>query len=243
MQSPSGEPPDHGTGVDDDDPVPTSSTRHIERWARERYPRTIWLLSEPPPGRRRASANLIGPTIAQYDRLARQYPEVADRLTSFTVRPLQTGPVGGSTELAESTNDAGGRVRTITLNLNVFDQRKALSDRLNLSERLGFHPSGTSQIESVVTHEFGHHVWFLLEDEGFHPGRFVSGFSGDRRSLSEYAEIGAGRGHNRDAETFAEAFVAHYLGDERARNHPLTRSVVQYIERSVRALRARQGPT
>lgn len=143
--------------------------------------------------------------------------------------------------MAESTSDRSAQVRTITLNLNVFDQRKALVDRLRLSESLGFHPSGTSQIESVVTHEVGHHVWFLLEDEGFDPQTFVSGLGGDRRSLSEYAEIGSGRGHNRDVEAFAEAFVAHYLGDDDARDHVLTRCVVQYIERSMRALRAQRG--
>lgn len=97
----------------------------------------------------------------------------------------------------------------------------------------GWHPSGTFQIDSVITHEFGHHIWFLLEDEGFGPLAFVSQLTGNRRSLSGYAADG----ENRDAETWAEAFTAYYHGDEDSRNHALTRSVVHFIERSMRTLR------
>lgn len=96
----------------------------------------------------------------------------------------------------------------------------------------GWHPSGTSQVGSIVTHEVGHHVLFWLQDEGFDPVPFITVLATDRRGLSGYA-------NTRPEEAFAEAFVAHHLGDEEARNHPLTRTVVQFIERSMRSIRER----
>jgi len=229
-----GEARGHNTRVDDDDPVPTSSTRDIERWARRRFPQTLWRLRDPDPDRPSGAANLMGPTLAQYDRLAREYPEVAARLTFFTLEPLPTGPVGGSTTFGKSTSMEGGDVRTLSLNINVFSHRSRLIERLEPSVRRGYHPSGTSRVESTVTHEFGHHVWYLLENEGLDPRSATRAITYRPGALSLYAMANEG-------EAFAEAFLAHYLGDEAARTHPLTQGVVHYIERSMRVLRARRG--
>jgi hypothetical protein len=234
MESPPGEPPDHGTGVDDDDPVPTSSTREIERWARHRFPQTQWRLRDPDANRPSDAANLMRPTIVQYARLAREYPEVAARLTSFSVEPLPTAPAGGSTTFGKSTSVVGSNVRTLSLNVYLFSHRSRLMARLESSVRRGYHPSGTYRVESIVTHEFGHQIWYLLEDQEFDPLGATRSTTDQPATLSEYAEVS-------EAEAFAEAFLAHYLGDEAARNHPLTRGVVHYIERSMRVLRARRG--
>jgi hypothetical protein len=231
MQSPPGEPPAHGTRMDDDDPVPTTSTRAIQRWARQRYPHTTWALAELPPGNLRGAANLMVPTIAQYDRLAREYPEVVARLTSFALEPLPTAPLGGSTTFGKSTAMVGSDVRTLILNVDLFSHRTRLMARLESSVQRGYHPSGTSQVESIVTHEFGHHVWYLLEDEGFDPWSATRAIAAHPGTLSVYAMAN-------EVEAFAEAFLAHYLGDEVARRHPLTQGVVHYIEHSMRTLRA-----
>lgn len=234
MQPPPGEPPDHSAEAGDDDPVPTTSTRDIERWARRRFPRTQWRLRDPDPSRPSGAANLMQPTLVQYDRLARAYPEVAARLTAFVLEPLPLGPVGGWSIFGRSTSIVGNDVRTLSLNVNLFSHRSRLMQRLELSVRRGYHPSGTFQVESIVTHEFGHQVWYLLEDEGFDPRTATRATTDQPATLSEYAEVS-------EAEAFAEGFLAHHLGDESARNHPLTRGVVHYIEHSMRTLRARRG--
>lgn len=243
MQSPPGDPPDHGTGADDDDPVPTTSTRDIERWARRRFPRTLWTLRNVDigTGRQRISVSgapsVIAPTIEQYARLAREHREVADRLTTFALEPLDPGDELRPAALGRSTWNVGTGERRLVLNLELFSHPTRIRRRVRGAAVRGFHPSGTSQVESVVTHEFGHHVWFLLEEEGFAPRGFISSVTVDRRSLSHYADAA----DDRDAETFAEAFVAHNLGDDGARNHPLARGVVHFIERSMRSFRERRG--
>lgn len=243
MASPTGEPRGHNTGVDDGDPVPTTSTRDIERWARRRFPQTTWTLRnvEIGTGRQRTEVSgapsVMAPTIEQYARLAREYPEVADRLTAFALAPLDPGDERRPAALGRSTWNVETGERRLELSLELFSHPTRIGRRVRGAAGRGFHPSGTSQVESVVTHELGHHVWFLLEEEGFGPRGFTSSLAADRRSLSHYAD-GA---DDRDAETFAEAFVAHYLGDDGARNHPLTRSVVHFIERSMRWFRERRG--
>lgn len=177
---------------------------------------------------------VIAPVLREYARLAREYPEVAARLDVFELTELRTGAVGASSELGRSSIDRVTGERRLELNVNLYSRLRRIADRLQVAERRGQFPSGTYQPDSVVTHEFGHHVWYLLEDEGFDPEAFMRGLTIDPQGLSVYA------GRN-SAEAFAEAFVAHHRGDQSARNHPLTRSVVQFIDESMRALRERGG--
>ena len=125
------------------------------------------------------------------------------------------------------------RPSTLLLNRAYFSRPGRLARRLDTMAASGWHPSGTSRVESIVTHEFGHHVMFWLQDEGFDPVPVIRASTADRRGLSGYA-------NTLPEEAFSEAFVAHHLGDEDARNHPLTRTVVQYIERSMRSIRGRR---
>jgi hypothetical protein len=210
--------------------VPGSTIREQTSWARSRLPGTTVNLQGGAPA-------VIGPSLEQLDRLARIYPEVAARIQRFGLEDLGTGHVGVADVLGRSRGPLPGQPASLALNRAYFSRPGRLLRRLDAMVRRGWHPSGTAQVESIVTHEFGHHLWYLLEDEGFDPRWFFSTLAGDRRSLSSYAEEGT----DRDGETFAEAFVAHHLGDEDARNHPLTRSVVEFIERSMRLLRERRG--
>jgi hypothetical protein len=240
MQSPPGDSLEHGIGVDGDDPVPTTSTRDIERWACRRFPQTRWTLrniavvSGGTLGRISGAPKVIAPVLREYARLAREYPEVAARLDVFKLTELRTGAVGASSQLGRSRIVRMTGERRLELNVNLYSRLKRIDDRLKAAERQGQFPSGTFQPESVVTHEFGHHVMYWIQDEGFDPIPVIRGLAVDRRSLSGYA-------NTLPEEAFAEAFVAHHRGDEHARNHPLTRSVVQFIDASTRKLRERGG--
>jgi hypothetical protein len=240
MQSPPGDSPDHGAGVDGDDPVPTMSTRDIERWARRQFPQTRWTLRDVAVmsggtlGRISGAPTVIAPVLREYARLAREYPEVAARLDVFELTELRTGAVGASSELGRSSIDPVTGARRLELNANLYSRLKRIADRLKVAERRGQFPGGTFQPESVVTHELGHHLMFWLQDAGFDPIPIIHSLAVDRRGLSLYA-------NTLPEEAFAEAFVAHHRGDEAARNHPLTRSVVQFIDESMRALRERGG--
>lgn len=199
----------------------------LTTWARARFPGTTFDL-------RGGAPSVIGPTLAQLDALARPYPEVAARIEELRLEDLPTGGRGQRDVFGLSQAGLQHRPSTLLLNRAYFSRPGRLARRLDEMVRLGWHPRGTSQVESVITHELGHHIWYLLEDEGFDLRGFMALLPYDRRSLSVYAE------RDRIGEAWAEAFVAHHLGDENARNHPLTRNVVQFIARSLRALRARR---
>ena len=210
--------------------VTGTTTRQQAAWARAHLPRTSFNLEGGAP-------SVIGPTLEQLVRLAHIYPEVMARIELFYLDDLPTGSVGGLDVFGRSQGALPGQPSSLVLNRAYFSRPGRLVQRLGRSTRVGWHPSGTDQIGSVVTHEFGHHLWFFLEEEGFDPRGFMTTLAEDRRSLSLYAE------RDRTGEAWAEAFAAYYLGDEAARSHPLTRSVVQFVERSMRTLRERRSPS
>jgi hypothetical protein len=218
-------PPIHSRWV-----TPGVTIRDLTIWATARLPRTALDL-------RGGAPSLLGPTLTQLVVLAQQYPEVADRIGEFRLDDLPTGGHGQPDVYGRSQASLPDRPSALLLNRAYFSRPGRLAQRLQAMVRRGWHPSGTSQVESIVTHEFGHHAWFLIEDEGFDPRRFMASLAYDRRSLSGYAE--------RDGvvEAWAEAFLVFHLGDEDARDHPLTRSVVQFIEQSMLRLRERRRPT
>jgi hypothetical protein len=202
----------------------------LTAWARTRFPATHFDL-------RGGAPSAIAPTLEQLEHLARLYPEVSVRIERFRLEDLPTGTGDEPDVLGRSLAALPNRPSSLALNRAYFSRPGRLARRLAGMVHRGWHPRGTARIDSVVTHEFGHHVWFMLEEEGFDPRSFMAAQTHDLLTLSQYASRrGAGGG-----EAWAEAFVAHCLGDDDARSHPLTCSVVQFIERSIRELRARRG--
>jgi len=198
----------------------------LTTWARARLPRTTFDL-------RGGAPSVVGPTLAQLDGLSREYPEVAARIEELRLEDLPTGGYGQPAVFGRSQAARANRRSTLVLNRAYFSRPGRLARRIHVMAANGWHPTGTSQVESIVTHEFGHHVMFWLQDEGFDPVPGIRASTADRRELSGYANTAP-------EEAFSEAFVAHHLGDENARNHPLTRTVVQFIERSLRSIRGRR---
>jgi hypothetical protein len=161
--------------------APGIAISDLPSWARARFPGTLFDL-------RGGAPSVIRPTLEQLDRLARLYPEVSVRIERFRLDDLPTGASGGEDVFGRSQGALPDRPSSLALNRSYFSRPGRLMRRLDAMARNGWHPSGTSQIESVVTHEFGHHVWFLLEEEGFDPRGFMTGLADDRASLSRSAD-------------------------------------------------------
>lgn len=168
----------------------------------------------------------INPTIDEFDRLAKKYPKVADRLEyvgtyegsiSSTFHRWSSGTYAHATSQGE-----------IGLNPKYYGDpakfKGALERSVKVLKRNGknigsFHPRGGDNIESVMTHEFGHQVenWLydVSEETSFLPFVHQEDALGivhstldiwekhnkARKSLSRYATFS-------DSEGFAEGFAA-----------------------------------
>jgi SPP1 gp7 family putative phage head morphogenesis protein len=138
-----------------------------ERWARESYPNIEWDFEG-------AHIDAINPTLAEFDFLARRYPQVAERLKYVgtygdkgrVAAALGSSKYGfhGSHAFAHASRD-GYR---IGLNPKWYGKPDEFLDLLRtgteLRTRIGrkrptrWSPLGCDTIESVFTHEFGHQV-------------------------------------------------------------------------------------
>lgn len=127
-----------------------------EAWAREKWPDITWDLSG-------CHVDTINPTLAQFERLAVEWPEVARRIkyvgTYQRLKPAANPFAQG--EYAHAAHD--GR---LGLNPLWYGNPERFRRSLQLSVSQGFHPPGTDTFESVITHEFGHHVLYMLWLQG-----------------------------------------------------------------------------
>jgi hypothetical protein len=172
----------------------------------------------------------MGPTLEQYDRLANEYPEVAARIRLVRVAHLPTARrLSDATHWARATSDDRDLPFVLTLNATLYGRPGRMRRENRRLVELGWHPTGTIQLEATLTHEFGHLLMFRLEDSGYDPRAFVRQVL-DTRPLSGYS-IG------RPEEAWAETLRAHHHGDEASRSHPLTLAVMQYIDAARRAIR------
>lgn len=200
-----------------------ATLREQQRRIAARHPNTAFELAG-------GSPTVMRPTLEQYDRLANEYPEVAARIRLVRVADLPTGRLlGEPTEWARAPSDDGEPPYVLTLNRNLYGRPGRMRRENQRLVELGWHPSGTVQIEATLTHEFGHLVMFWLEDSGYDPRAAVRRIL-DTRPLSRYCV-----GHV--AEAWAEALRAHHHGDDMSRTHPLTLAVLQYIDSARRELR------
>ncbi len=124
--------------------------------------------------------------------------------------------------MARATSDDGDPPYVLTLNRALYGRPGRMRRENRRLVDIGWHPSGTAQVEATLTHEFGHLVMFRLQDSGYDPFDAIRRHQGIR-PLSGYAEL-------RLEEAWAEAVRAHYHGDEAARSHPLTLGVMRLID-------------
>jgi hypothetical protein len=208
-----------GPGDPIDASAPVGSIRELQQWAEERHPGIKFRL-------RGASPSAVGPLIEQFDRLAAEYPEVADHIQDVMTGPLPTASkTGQPTTWAEASVPPDSPTPRITLNDRVYD--RAARSREHRAERVsvGWYPSGTTAPAATMTHEFAHHIMFWLQERGVDVEAEVKAL-GPSSSVSIYAT-------RNWQEAFAEAFAAHVHGDDAARNLPYTRGVLDIIEREI----------
>jgi hypothetical protein len=205
----------------DDDLGKFASLADATRWAEARYPGVSWDFEG-------AHVDAINPTLAQFHKLAQEYPEVSARLryvgtygdiAKRRATPYKSGyDWGDSAAYAHAGNDG----TYIGLNPRWYGDAPGFRDSLAYGAKTKW--AIGDDIDSVMTHEFGHHVhnWLLSR----HKESLVRtvGASGDgvvgditrqfmdtnraTKALSQYATTN-------EKESFAEGFAWLYHGTGR----------------------------
>lgn len=190
-----------------------SSIAEAEQWAQKAYPKISWDLAG-------AHIDTINPTLKQFDLLARDYPDVVERLqyvgTYQTASKLPAGKtgLGFGREVAHAYKDG----TTMGLNPAYYGDPGRLRQALQRSEASGFYPPGCKEFECIITHEFGHLVdgWLKATRKGFLEVASADGFGivGDTITLfhgeQKRAKKASSYGRTNSAEAFAEAFNSIY---------------------------------
>jgi hypothetical protein len=185
----------------------------------------------------------VQPTLRQFRQLAGEYPDVAKRIKYIGVYSDKTKITKAfgremSMEIREKAyahagwvwknprDFTAGRSYYIGLNTNWYGNATALKKSLKKGVRVGWHAKGCDSIESLFTHEFGHHVETWLKDQSkvFSPYLKADGLGHVRdtvnlwqknhkatKSLCRYALTSEG-------EAFAEGFASlkHAAGKKSA---------------------------
>ena len=196
------------------------------RWAEDRYPHVKWDFEG-------AHIDTINPSLKQFDTLAKEYPEVASKLTY--VGTLQGGEFAGR----DAWKNAGGAYAfasadgsMIGLNPTFYSDPAGFKLELKtgtaLEARAGrWHPQGCDTVESVLSHEFGHSVFneALRGDKGNTVYEWTMKNKATS-SLSRYATTSPFEG-------FAEGFSALY--------HSPKSSHTAYVKRQAALLASLKG--
>ena len=193
------------------------STAEAEQIAQARYPNIRFDFAG-------AHIETIDPTLRQFDKLAQQYPEVAKRLEYVGTYAGEGAPENPSPwkEMTHAHATRDGKI--IAINPHWYGNPRKFAESVRYSEETKWHPKGTTGVESVMTHEFGHQVDNWLQSV---PGRFAgfnvvdaggNGLIRDTylhwryknkatKALSTYAGKSVEEG-------FAEGFAAQYHGTD-----------------------------
>lgn len=194
--------------------VPDFSTvRQAEQWLSREFPNIKFDFK----GTRIETMN---PTVKEFVARAREWPLVAEKLEYFgTYRgenaPRRARRKWNPREWAHASQDG----KRLGINPAWYGNPAKFKASLELSERSGWHPKGATTFETVISHEFGHHVQNWMQNAGaqaFTPfvrsngstlaGDMMSAFKKKNprtSSISKYA------GTN-DAESWAESFMCLY---------------------------------
>lgn len=160
------------------------------------------------------------------------------KMIAKRIAPQRPGPQNW----ASSTNHTWGPESGICYNEKFTKNYSVFSRATAHCAKSGFHPPGTENPASVLTHEFGHQLDYFLQEKGLRDG--ITKLAADWRStwvmkkrpdalqmawdtLSEYAM-------ENDKEFFAEAF-AEYLHSPNPR--PIAQQVGKAVEEAFAKLR------
>lgn len=114
-------------------------------------------------------ARMVRGTVEQYDKLAKQWPEVAKRLEYLgTYRSSKTYKYDwrkspNAWAHAYMRGDWTGKV--IGLNPRWYGNPEEFERAMRKAAEVGFHPAGCDTVESVLAHEFGHMVDAWLKSQ------------------------------------------------------------------------------
>lgn len=139
------------------DPYPTEElagapVSEMAKWMEAKYPKINFDLQGIHP----ANAN---PAMAEFDRLATLYPYAVDRLRYVGGYKNPTNPKNNAGFQSKSTMaHASQDGRKIGLNPTFYKDKNKLADSTKSGAMTRFHPPGSEPTESVLTHEFGHHL-------------------------------------------------------------------------------------
>ncbi len=188
-----------------------ASLDQATQWASRSYPNIAWDFDG-------AHIDTINPTLAQFDKLARKYPEVAKRLEYVGTYRGKTPPFVDKqpdqfgNAIAHAYYESG---KQIGLNPRFYGDPIGFRDVLE-QMKAGKWTDADNSIESVLSHEFGHLVdgWLKSSRKAWNDTVSIDGFGlvsetleiwrGSNRAtkaLSEYATTNT-------LENFAEAFAA-----------------------------------
>jgi len=188
-----------------------ASLDQAAQWASRSYPNITWDFDG-------AHINTINPTLAQFDKLAQKYPDVAKRLEYVGTYRGKTPPFTNQQSdqfgnaIAHAYYESG---KQIGLNPRYYGDPVGFSDALE-QMKSGKWVDADNSIESILSHEFGHLVdgWLKASNKAWNDTVSLDGFGlvsetleiwrGSNRAtkaLSEYATANT-------LENFAEAFAA-----------------------------------
>jgi SPP1 gp7 family putative phage head morphogenesis protein len=169
-----------------DKPAPRNfdfkTTKEAEIWASENYPGTVFDFDK-------IHVKAINPTLREFDKLAKEYPEVIARLKyvgTYRQKPVPynekltidpQNPRGYKRWLKFTRNSFAHASRDgfrIGLNPTYYGNLKKLQSSLDISAATGHLTS--NKIELVMRHEFGHQVDNWIQSQGVNSfAEFVHG--------------------------------------------------------------------
>lgn len=212
----------------DEPPESFATAAEAESWARSRWPNVQWDISDMDPQAARA-------VVAQMNRLMREFPEVAKRVTYVGTYSNDAGAWRRWSEWGETTWAHATPDGAIAINPRWGRDAEAWLESIRRSIRdrsvkgLPFHAPGTDTIEAVITHEFAHLIqqWITEDARGlaFMPFVRASGFGLIQdtfatlnrelymaKPLTGYAAEQDRPGHDPSWEAWAEAVTVVYHG-------------------------------
>jgi SPP1 gp7 family putative phage head morphogenesis protein len=200
-----------------------------ERYAAARHPKTAFEFTG-------GHIDTIKPSLRQFDKLAKAYPEMAERVAYFGT---STGPTakarklfnweGGNKGTYAIAQQARARTvarRAILINPAYFGNPKLLKDRLKNMVKSGHTFPGGDSIESLISHEFGHFVegsFAATKELGFMKTFYRKWGLPDNLSL--YARTSLEEG-------FAEGFAASIHGTASVKANPYVVAQKQFIKQT-----------
>lgn len=201
------------------------SDADAQSWASKKYKHILWELEGLDP-------DVLNKSIKMFDQLAQEYPEVVKRLKYVGTRKSK-GPFSGYQWKKGQYAHAATNGQYIGINPVYYGDYGKFLASCNRGAMGGWHPRGSTGVESVLTHEFGHqvHNWLLAQtDKAFLPVVATDGFGLVNATVDRWIKDApvndlCGYAKTNGREKFAEAFAALYHGDKKDRANKTVKSL------------------